>query len=188
MTIEQVLQAVRTWLKDINTTGTALTNAQVVPANPGAGGAARPAMPYLVVNILDERNVGDEARVSTVGGDVAQPTWSVKGQRRATCSVNGYGDGAVDWLRKAVIRLRHPNVQTLLTAQGISVRPLGAPRNLTALRDSSFEARWMQEFEIGYNWTSAVETALPALIGEVVTDLNDAAPGTIVQTFRYPPT
>lgn len=186
MTLEQVLQAVRDWLQDANTTGTALADTKVLVANPGPGGAARQAMPYLVVNITGERNVGDEAR-SSYTGSVATPTWKVKGQRRASCSVNAYGDGGVELLRQAVIRLRHPSVQAVLTTLGISVRPIGDPRNLTALRDSSFEARWLQEFEIGYNWTSTAEAALPALIGEVTTTLT-APDGTVraPTTFTYP--
>lgn len=190
MTLEQVLQAVRTWLKTA-AGGTALTDTQVFSANPGtqAKGGTRPPMPYLLVNILDETERGSEAGVSTVGGDVARPTWKVKGQMRATATVNAFGDGAVEWLRTARLRLPDPVVQDGLTTLGISVRSLGPMRNLSALRDSSFESRYLAEFEIGYTWTSTAVEVLPALIGEVVTTLT-APDGTVraAETTRYPVT
>jgi len=156
---EDILQAVRSWLK----TALTLTDAKVIVAEDDG---PRPAMPYLTVKVLahDIPEGWDEV-IRTISGD--NPVNAVRGQRSFTVSVQGFGAGAEEYLQDAVLSLQLDSTQDSLTDAKISLFPLGGATPDAAVRDTSFEPRFIREFEGHYQITSGTATGVP--LEDVVT-------------------
>jgi hypothetical protein len=163
-----ILQAVRGWLK----AASSLTDAQVIPADDIG---PRPALPYLTVKVVvADLPVGeDETRYALNGDD--DPTVTVHGTRRGTVSVQGYGAAAEEWLVTARLALRLPTIQATLNTAGLTVVPIGAPRDVAVVLDTSFEARVVWDLEVLYDVSSAAEEEIAAAIATVTSVLSPGA-------------
>ena len=155
---ETILQAVRSWLKAY-ASSTPLTDAQVVPSEV-VGTNLRPDLPYLTVKVLvSDVPIGqDEVLHGASGSD---PTSQIRGGRRFTVSVQGFGEDAADWLATACLSLAREDVADTLTAAGLSLVQMAGATNDTDLLDTGFEARSIREFEGQYQLTGDAETLTP---------------------------
>lgn len=144
-----LLQAVRAWLKAAQ--ATPLTDAQVILADENE---ARPPLPYLAVRLIayDIKVGDDERRTGLDGGGL--PVASIRGQRRATCTVQAFGDTATDWVTEAVISLRQESIRAILFASGVAVTPLNGQSNITAVLADQSELRATQDFDLAYTYES----------------------------------
>jgi hypothetical protein len=120
--------------------------------------AVRPPLPYLVVrvDVYDLVVHTDE----TSADDSDPPVWQTRGQRTGTVSVNAYGPTAAGWLERAVLMLRAPSVQALLSTAGLTIRPEGGARNLSGLLDDATQARLQRDFFVDYGTDTGAEAVL----------------------------
>lgn len=178
MTIrESILQGVRTWLKAAAT----LTDAQVIPADDVG---PRPAMPYLTVKVLSaDLQVGEDDPWPHLVLGV--PKLTVRGNRSGSVSVQSFGAAAEEWLATARLSLRLPAIQEVLRAAGLTIVPDGAARDITAVRDTRAEPRFVWDLAIQYVVTSAAATETEAT-SVVLTEIIDSAPSDLTQTRTLP--
>lgn len=136
--------------------------------------AVRPPLPYLTVKvILYDVQVGED---EDLVDDEATPRWSARGQRTGTVSVNAYGTTAAGWLERAKLMLRAPSTHTILTAAGLTIRPVGGTNNLSALLDDATEARFQQDFAVDYERVASVtelEEVVPLELVQHVDEFDD---------------
>lgn len=169
MTIRgDILQAARGWLKS----AASLTDEQVIPADDT--GTKRVA-PFLLVKVVAaDIQVGeDEARYGLDDDDV--PTVTVHGTRRGTLSVQGFGAASEEWLVAARLALRLPATQAVLNAAGLTIVPMGAPRDISALLDTGIASRFAWDLEILYGVTSAAAAETAAAVA-IITSVMDGNP------------
>jgi hypothetical protein len=153
MTREALVQAVRGVLK----TALTLTDAQVL-ADRAEG--PRPAAAYLVVGVPAHAiPVGEDDVVGGLDGD-DRPTWLAESDRRSTVSVRAFGATARDWLQTFAARLSLPLVLDATATAGFSLRALGGIRDLSLLRDATWEPVHLLELEAAYLALSPAETAV----------------------------
>ena len=92
MSAEEVYQAVLDWARvgAVGPTDTALTNAQVIRADQDA---PRPPKPYVAVKVtVGDIPVGVDEEIDSL--DAGTPTRTLRGERRGTLSIQGFGLGA----------------------------------------------------------------------------------------------
>lgn len=153
---EDIIQGVRTWLKSSES----LTNAQVIVADTAM---QRPPLPYLTVKVISPDGViGRDELVEGLDGD-SLPTSTVRGERRATVSLQGFGAAAEDWLESAMLRRRLPTIQNVLIGVGLTIEPMGAIRDLSRLVDTSIEPRFSLDLEVTYRIESDPASETEAL-------------------------
>lgn len=137
-----IVSAVRAWLK----TAAGLTDAQCIKADTDG---TRPALPYLVVKCtLADLPDGEDEDVDTVADDA--PAVFQAGNREATVSVHGYGAETEDWMQIARAALRRYEIQTVLTAHGVTVHPLGGITDMSAFLDTGTQPRFLMEATVVY--------------------------------------
>lgn len=183
---EAVLQACREWLKAgaVAPTATPLTDAQVIPADDKG---PRPPLPYLTVKVTTPGTVvgAVDEQLRAVDGGSGDPTVAVRGARRATVSVNAFGDLAAEWVSEATLALQRPSILAALTVAGITVDAFGGPVDLATVLDTEIEARVLREFEVLYSLTSDPEDVIEGL--SVVLDYNaEGTPDTLSQPMTIP--
>lgn len=175
MTIDRdLLQEVRLLFQRlVQPSGTALTDDQVIPADDDG---PRPDLPYLTVRTEGGVQIGEaEVLPDASGGDWRART---RAWYRAPCSVNAYGAEAADWLAEFAIELQLPATVEYTEERSITVRPVGAMRNLSALLDTGFEPRYQQDFALDYGLLMTLADAETAPeLAEVVLDDLDGEPG-----------
>lgn len=145
---EDILQGIRTWLK----ASESLTDAQVIAAD--ALGAVKPTAPFLTVKVLSaDSRIGEDELIDALdgGGDL---TTKMRGERRATVSVQGFGAGAEDWLVNAGLKLGQRASVEALIGVGLTVRKLGAVRDISQTLDTGIVRRFIAEFDVTYQLDS----------------------------------
>lgn len=153
---EDILQGVRTWLK----ASEGLTNAQVIVAD---AKMQRPPLPYITVKVLTaDAEVGHDEDIRALDGG-GLPTIKVRGERRATVSVQAFGSTAEGWLSSALLKRRLPSVQETLLSVGLTIEPLGPIRDISRLVDTSIEARFSLDLEVTYRLESDAVSETEAL-------------------------
>ena len=127
----------------------------------------RPELPYLTVRVLSyDIEVGIDGDLVLDDGE-GGATWEARGRRTSTVSLNGYGDGAEEWLRRAHAMLRAPSVKSLLDTAGINVREAGDLQNLSALLDQGTQARFQRDIEVDYELAGDQEAVVPLELVEL---------------------
>lgn len=181
MTVKStILQGIRTWLK-ATSASTALTDYQVIPADDKG---LRPTLPYLTVRVGPIGRVGEEEAIHTENVD-GDPVVNQLGLRRSIVSVNGYGEGAEEWLARAVLHLgTKAATDALDNGAGIVVVASFDPTDLSALVDTEIEARVQQDFEVFFELESDDEVFVEAETFVVYTDYNS---GSLEQTLTITP-
>lgn len=165
MTIrEDLLQAVRTWFK-ANAAASALTDAQVIVADP-SGASVRPGLPYVTVKVLSYDTIIGQDEVLH-GASGSNPTAQVRGGRRFTVSIQGFGEAAADWLDCAALSLSREDVAQDLADAGLSLMPMAGSTNDADLLDTAFEPRSIREFEGEYQLTGDTATLIPLTSVEI---------------------
>lgn len=152
---EDLLQGVREWLK-AGSAAVPLTDAQVYVAE---SDGPRVEIPYLSVRMtVYDITVGTDENRSGLDG-LLDPVVSVRGQRRATVTVQAFGDQATDWLSEAKVSLHRPAIQLLLKSAGLAVSTLGSGQsNIVAVLADQSELRATQDFDLAYTYDSIEET------------------------------
>ena len=165
MTRATVIAAVRAWLL--------LALAAAVPEVIEADGKGpRPVLPYLVVNISSATPVGTDEEIH--GMDGPTPIKTVRGLRRATVTVNGYGLSTFDMLETISLSLRTNAVRDLNTVADIEVEEFGGTTDISTLLDTQIEKRFLREFEVFYEVTVVEEQIA---LAEVEIDATYESPG-----------
>ncbi len=169
-----MLDNARDWLIGVN----ALASVTVPVAGVifGDQNGPRPPLPYVVLDIeaYDERVGYDDQRMVTAG------TVEVRGQRRGTLVAEAYGEGALDWLERAVFLLTTGESLALLTRMWLE--PVGPLVDLSATLDSDTETRYRREFVITYTRVADPAEALPATELEEVVHTDTFGDRTVVVT------
>lgn len=153
---EDILQGVRTWLKSSES----LTDAQVIPADDDG---PRPPLPYVTVKVLmADEEIGEDELIEGLDGD-SLPEVKVRGERRATVSVQGFGTAAQEWLSSALLKRRLPSIQNVLIGVGLTLNPLSSLRDISRLLDTAIEARVALDLDVTYRLESDTESETEAL-------------------------
>lgn len=140
---EAILQGTRTLLKTL----LSLSDDQVVPAREEG---PRPDLPYLTVLVIaPDVPVGSSERRHAIDVDDF-PTEQIWGQRQATVQIDGFGDGALDWLEDFEQELERESSGDLMETVGLSLVSLGGVQNLTRVLDTDWEPRFLREYEAHY--------------------------------------
>jgi hypothetical protein len=161
VTLEALETAVRAWIVAAGVAGGIPTPAAKVII--GDQPATRPPLPYVMVRVLsfDRQDEGEDEGIVR-GHDPDPPTWEARGRRASTVSLNAYGAGGAEWLRRAGAMLLAPSIRVQLEEAGIAVRELGDLQNLTGLLDERNEIRWQRDVDIAYELDgSDSETVIP---------------------------
>lgn len=154
---ETVLQAVRDWLQANADSGGALTDAQVIVAEPDA---PRPAKPYLTVKVTTPGAVvGVDETISDLDGS-SDPRRRANGIRRATVSVQGFGAGTEAWLERALLRLAFASVTEAFDTAGVNApTTTGGVRDISELLGTAWEPRYALDIDVGYGLRTASDDA-----------------------------
>ncbi len=158
---DDIYTAVLAWLQ---AAPLSLTDQQVVRARQPVD-APRPAKPYLTIllAVLDIAE-GEDWDVAAISG--SDPTRQIAGTRTGTLSIQGYGDGAEEWLADVNLALRRRDVGDALTAAGVSLDRASGITDLSVVLDTGFEGRYSVDYTVRYGVLSGVETLIP--VDEIV--------------------
>lgn len=134
--------------------------------------APRPPYPYATLQVDTVlQHSWDETRRTDAEGIT-----SMGGQRRATVSVNYYGDDPMDQIAAAISAMDKETVTDLFRAAGISVWQKNPGQNLTGLLETRNEPRASFDFFIGFAENYEDDTGLI----ETVEDLTGQVDGETV--------
>uniref|UniRef100_A0A6H1ZM14 Phage neck terminator protein gp12-like domain-containing protein n=1 Tax=viral metagenome TaxID=1070528 RepID=A0A6H1ZM14_9ZZZZ len=160
---EQILQAVRAWVKYC----TGLADAKVLV---GGNAAPRPAMPYVVVtSLLPGSLVGTSERVLSLDDDLDLLENTV-GDFRGSVSVDAFGRTASDLVAAMQLRIEHSLAQAVLTPYGVGISQILSVRNALDLRDTLYEEQAGMDLEVVYRLdTPPVDAPAALIIGWDVT-------------------
>lgn len=152
---ERLIQGVRTFVK----TATGLGDSAVLVAQQTM---PRPALPYLTVEVVTPGvQVGEDELFYDLGGAGGTMREWVRGQRRATVQVSGYGTDAPELLEQVRLSLGSPVTRAAAeTTYGISLGPVVSQQDLTALRETDFEVAALLELAVNYR-TDSIPVASP---------------------------
>jgi len=154
---ETVLQAVRDWLQANAASAGALTDAQVIVAQPDA---PRPAKPYLTVKVTTPGAVvGVDETILDLDGS-SDPRRRANGIRRASVSVQGFGAGSEAWLERALLRLAFSSVTEAFATAGVDTpTSTSGVRDIAALTGTAWEPRYALDLDVGYGLRTATDDA-----------------------------
>lgn len=140
---EQLRQGIRAWLFE----ATGLSKDRIVLADLYAN---RPELPYLMVDLESfDLAIGPEERLNSISSD-DNPQVSVRGMRRGTVTINGYGRGSANLVIQAGFNLRKPSVKQAVSENNLSIRPIGPLQDISVLVDERIEKRFAKPFELQY--------------------------------------
>ena len=164
---ETVMQAMRTYLKAHSATS-ALTDSQVIPIDDKG---TRPPLPYLVVQVGNNRRVGtDESWDTTV---LTVPYKTAKTQRSLIVTVHGYGLGSEDWIEESAIGYNLPTQQKTLRDLDLTAAPNGDIVDLSTSLDTAIEYHFVQDWTVNLAWTSTPQAQVEALTFDIETTAGD---------------
>lgn len=136
MKFADIQRAIYNWFTDT-------TNVQAIWAEQEG---PRPPRPYASLKLIT-------GPVKTNGIDdmqyVSDGKYSLKGDRRITCSINVFGTDAHDILALARDSLDDPSVVDSLFADGLSIWDEGDPQDLTAKLETHWETRAQMDTVFG---------------------------------------
>ena len=152
---EDILQGVRAWAKA--TLG--LTDAQIVPATRGVIRGPAPQEPYLTVSlpVLDLPYGVDEKEFQADG-------WHHKGIRTGIVAMEGFGEGAAEWIQDLNFRVDEIDDPLTLVTRFALV-------DLTSLVEDVFEFRYAQDFVVDYALSPDSATGTDVAAATVSLDL-----------------
>lgn len=84
---------------------------------------------------------------------------TASGDRIDRVQIDAFGDAAEAWLSDIILLLGQEPAQAAQREAGIAMTNLTGPKDLAALRDSSFESRWSADFQVGYLVASQPKSA-----------------------------
>jgi hypothetical protein len=106
--------------------------------------------------------LADEIDGVEAWAETAAAEW-VRGYRRATVSIQAFGDQAASWVEDAILALSTDAIQLELETLGVTIEAEGST-DLSGLVDTSIEARVVRELDVTYDLRST-----PVLVDEVAT-------------------
>jgi len=172
-TREDIIQGVRSWIK-ASSDLTPLSDAQVIKSEQDG---PRPQIPYLTVGLTTFDIVvgSDDIRSGLDGSGI--PTVSVRGQRRATATVQAFGDLATEWLTEAKSSIWKESAKAILKDAGLSVSILGSGQsNIAAVIADQTELRSTQDFDIAYTYNSNESTSVQLDVFDLGLTLESESP------------
>lgn len=156
-------QAVRAWLKQ----SANLSDEQCILADRSG---TRPPLPYLTVKVTTaDVPIGVDEQIDLAVDDA--PARHVVGERRATVSVQGFGDETAGWLERAHLALGSEPIRDLLTDRGVTVLVAGGVTDLSAFLNTSIVSRYVFEVEVYYRLTSEPDTLVEMAPDGAIVDL-----------------
>lgn len=153
-THESLLQAARAWVL----LATSLPTGQVIPTDDEG---TRPPLPYITValSMFDLEQGHDEQVLSVEAGKLKE---AIRGDRRATLTLNAYGKRGADLLALCHVSLRQRVVQDHLDKARITLTPVGQTQDISHLVDTAIEKRFVKDFYLDYAFISVAQ-AVPYL-------------------------
>jgi hypothetical protein len=159
---ENILQGMRAFCR----AATGLPDGSVLVAQVGM---IRPVMPYLTVQaILLGAAVGTDELLRDLDGvggdgypDGSMREW-VRGHRRATVQVSGYGTASLDLLEQVRMAVELPSARAAAGACGISIAGAEDTKDLTLLRDTAFEMAGELDLVVSYRLDTVPAAAISA--------------------------
>ncbi|NOT72457.1 MAG: hypothetical protein HOP09_14645 [Hyphomicrobium sp.] len=181
MTRAEIATAVRNWLVASGVAGGIPSpDARVIFADQTG---PRPPKPYATVKVT---TAGAELRHVEAWTDtsVVTPTWRARTDQRAMVSVNAFGEGAEEWLRRAALMLYAPSIKQQNTAAGVAIWLEGSVRDLSSAVSDRFEARYQADFRVDYVQTESVtsEAGVPLAVVEHTDTYLGGSPDDLVVT------
>jgi len=156
--VEAIRQGIRVWLK----TALGLTDDQIIIADDKG---TRPPLPYLTVKVTSPGlQVGTHEILNGIDGGSGAPTVSARHEKRATVSLQAFGEGAFAWLEDALDGLPLPTALDTLDAAGLSVQPISDIRDVARFLDTDTEPRYAVDLAVDYR----VETDPVSLVEAVL--------------------
>lgn len=142
---EKVIQGVRAFCR----AATGLGQGAVIVADQNG---LRPALPYLVIEVVTSGvQVGTDELMRDLGGTYGAMREWVRGHRRATVQVSGYGTDAPELLEQVRLCLESPAVRDPVeTLYSISLARVVTVQDLTTLRQTAYEVAAMMDLEVTY--------------------------------------
>lgn len=153
---EDLLQGVRTWLKDVSS----LSDDEVIVER--EWNAERPDKPYLGVRLT---TTGEPTFDEIIEGDKnSEYSQKQHGGRRGVATVNGYGQQTAEWIEVAQNSLKLKPVKDVFQSIGMTVkRSRGGLSDVTELVGPSFESRVTAEFDVRYRIVGDDQQVAPAV-------------------------
>lgn len=176
---EQILQSLRAWIY----AATGLNKKNIIPFDDDA---ARPHLPYLAVELpAGDESVGIDSLIRGLDS-AGSPTVKVRGSRRGTATVHGYGTDSGDLLRQLGLSLRKPAILELLVEENLSINNDGELLDVTANAGARREKRFVKDFAIRYLLEdSEADTQVELLnVGlDLTLSSSDTDPDAIIETI-----
>lgn len=146
-TYESLLQAVRNWVL----LATSLSALRVIPTDDHG---TRPELPYITVSLttFDLELGHDEQVLSVDGGELVE---QIRGDRRASVSLNAYGKRGADLLALCHVSLSQTVIKQHLHDARITLTSAGQTQDISSLVDTSIEKRFVKDFYLDYAFETA---------------------------------
>lgn len=124
--------------------------------------APRPPRPYIDLKLITGAiKLGGQDNLRTK----SDGTFALVGPRSITCSIQVFGENAMEILTTARDGLDDPVVIEQLDAAGLSVADDGEPQNITELLETHFEARAAMSVRFELQVERALDTQTVERIG-----------------------
>jgi hypothetical protein len=172
---EDIIQAARALCK-ATADSVALTDQQVIkgdksgPRPTSSGGTV---VKYLTVRVGAIVIDGMDERLSSYPTGGPTPIRHQRGNRRATVTIQGIGEGTDEWLESIRSRLALPAARAVIDSTGIEFQIPGGVLNLSTLLDVSIEPRFALDLDACY-LLDTTEATVAATTIVVNTTLNEA--------------
>lgn len=142
--------------------------------------APRPDYPYATLKLNTVIPTSwDETRRTDAEGITA-----MGGQRRATVTVNFYGENPMDEMAKAVNALDRETMTDFFRASGIAVWVKNSSQNLTGMLETRNEPRAFFDFLIGFPENYEDDTGLIEKVEDLEGDVDGVAVGPITVDLK----
>jgi hypothetical protein len=116
----------------------------------------QPSYPFITVHVLAPGiQTGTDELMYDLDEDGNMREW-VRGHRKATVSLGGYGTDSAELLEQVRLSMEAPQVKASLDSYGVGVaRVLSPPRYLFGLQDTGFEERSVMDLEVTFRLETA---------------------------------
>lgn len=162
---EAILQGVR----DLFVTVAGVSDGKVIVA--GAKGP-RPAKPYWTLRVTSARagDLGPAERVDGLTGGSA-PQATMREQREATLSLQGFGTGAAEPLDRFALLMDSPASLTAQETLGLTLMVEGGPNDISQIVDTAEEPRTLLELRARFRQQSDAQALTELTSAEVSVDI-----------------
>ena len=165
-----LIQAVRTWVKNYGDPAGALSDAKVKNSDldfQRPEGAYAEVIPLIIDRKLTD--LGDEQLHGVSGGS---PTLVIGGKREAVFRIQFFKDDAVEWASNLGLSLSRPDVMSALAALGVSIVPETAVTPITLSMGARREIRAFMDVLLNYRIRTATLGSAQGVVAATSVDLS----------------